>query len=351
MKYINLIALIILFLSCGDNNKTETQQPLTKGNRLYSIDITLKNGGDYNEAFTLVQSAGIDFVQLSLQWDELETSPSTYNDTFPDIAEVYYPAAGMKIALNINPIDTTADRRPTDIKSLAWNHATTIQRYKNLIDHLLLKMPSVTFVSFSIGNEIDIYLGSDIAKWTEYTDFFNQTSAYLKTKVASSVFIGTKTTFAAMTSSNITRIQTINTNSTGAFVTYYPMNNDFTVKDPSVVIADFNAITTLYPSKPILFLEAGYQTGTLCNSSEEKQRQFIANIFSAWDAHKESVRAINFVWLHDKSQSEVDTLAAYYGLSDVVFKEYLKTLGVRTNDGTNKSSYTELLHQADVRGW
>jgi hypothetical protein len=209
----------------------------------------------------------------------------------------------------------------------------------------------VTFVSFSIGNEIDIYLGSDNTKWTEYTDFFNQTSAYLKTKVNSSVFIGTKTTFAAITSSNVTRIQTINTNSSGVFVTYYPMNNDFTVKNPSVVIADFTAITTLYPSKPILFLEAGYQTGTLCNSSEEKQRQFIANIFSVWDNHQESVRAINFVWLHDKSQSEVDTLATYYGLTDTVFKEYLKTLGLRNNDGTAKAGYSELIYQANLRGW
>jgi hypothetical protein len=145
MKHINIIALIILLLSCGDTNKTETQPAHLKGNRLYSIDITLKNGGDYNEAFTLVQSAGIDFVQLSLQWDELETSPTTFNDTFPDIAESYYPATGMKIALNINPIDTTADRRPADLKSLAWNHSTTIQRYKNLIDHLLLKMPFSDF--------------------------------------------------------------------------------------------------------------------------------------------------------------------------------------------------------------
>jgi len=43
----------------------------------------------------------------------------------------------MKIALNINPIDTTADRRPADLQFPAWNDLATIQIYKDLIDHLL----------------------------------------------------------------------------------------------------------------------------------------------------------------------------------------------------------------------
>jgi hypothetical protein len=343
--------LILFSLACGDKKEDAITPVPDKGNRLFAIDISARNGGTYDEAFTLCKSEGVDFVQLSLQWDVLETAPGTYDDTLLNIAEAYYPPQNMKLALNINSIDTSADRRPADLKALAWDNAAVIQRYKNLIDHILAKIPSVTLVSFAVGNEVDVFLGSDNSKWTAYTAFVTQTSAYLQTKLSSSVFIGVKTRLESAASTQQAKIQSLNAAATGILLTYYPINSDFTVKNPTVVSGDFNTITSVYQTKPILFLEAGFQSGSLCLSSEEKQKQFIINIFSAWDTHKDSIRAINFVWLHDLSQAEVDTLAAYYGLSDPIFKDYLKTLGLRNNDGSVKLAYTELIAQKDARGW
>ncbi len=40
--------------------------------------------------------------------------------------------------------------------------------------------------------------------------------------------------------------------------TYYPLNGDFTVKDPDVILDDFQTLVDLFPGKEILMTEIGY---------------------------------------------------------------------------------------------
>jgi hypothetical protein len=322
-----------------------------RGGRLLGIDITKSQSGTYDDAINIAKSVGINFVALTLDWDTVETSPGEYDDTWLDVANLYYPAQGIKLALILSSADTVNDRRPFDLRLLAWNDASVVQRYKNLIDHVLSRLPAVNLMSLSIGSEVDVFLGANTAEWTKYTDFYNQTLAYVKTKVSAQTTVGVKTTFDGTVTRRTALVQTLNANSEAILITYYPLNADFTVKNPNVVSADFASLIALYPGRKILFLEAGYPSGTLCASSEELQRRFMENMFSAWDAHDDVVTAINFEWLHDLTQSEVDMYAGYFGISDPRFKEYLKTLGLRYSNGSEKTAFSELAIQADARGW
>jgi hypothetical protein len=56
---------------------------------------------------------------------------------------------------------------------------------------------------------------------------------------------------------------------------------------------------------------------------------------------------LNFFMLHDWSQATVDALAA------PEFKEFLRTLGVRTwpGSGTDKPAYAPLEEESAARGW
>ena len=49
----------------------------------------------------------------------------------------------------------------------------------------------------------------------------------------------------------------------------------------------------------------------------------------------------------------MNDFAIYYGISDNIFLEYLRTLGVRTwdNDGINKPAYETILCELNARGW
>ena len=321
------------------------------GSRLLGIDITKSQSGTYDDAINLAKSVGIDFVALTLNWDMIETSPGVYDDTWLDVANLYYPAQGMKLALILSTIATVADCRPADLRSLTWNDPSVVQRYKNLVDHTLSRLEEVSLIALSIGSEVDGYLGTDISKWNEYTDFYSQASAYVKTKVSSKTSVGVKTTFDSTVTRQPVLVQALNASSDTIFVTYYPLKADFTVKNPDVVSADFSSLIALYPGRKILFLEIGYPSGALCASSEELQRRFVENVFSAWDEHDDVVAAVNFEWLHDLSQSEVDWYAEFFGISDPRFKEYIKTLGLRYSSGAEKTAFGELLMQADARGW
>jgi hypothetical protein len=281
----------------------------------------------------------------------IETLPGVYDDTWLDVANLYYPAQGVKLALILSTIATVADCRPADLQLLAWNDANVVQRYKNLTDHVLSRLSAVNLISLAVGSEVDIFLGANTTEWTKYTDFYNQTSAYVKTKVAAQTSVGVKTTFDGTVTTRTSLVQTLNANSEAIFITYYPLNADFTVKSPDVVSADFASLIALYPGRKIQFLEAGYPSGMLCASSEELQRRFVENMFSAWDAHDDAVTAVNFEWLHDLTQSEVDMYAEFFGIFDPRFKEYLKTLGLRYSNGSEKAAFGELATQADARGW
>lgn len=134
-------------------------------------------------------------------------------------------------------------------------------------------------------------------------------------------------------------------------VNYYPINSDFSVKDPSVVQTDIDELTSIYSGKIIFITETGYPSSSALGSSEEKQKEFIREIFKAWDKHKSQIKLINFVWLHDLSKSEVDLFTKYYGISTQGFREFLRTLGLRTYSGKDKQAFIALKAEAKARGW
>jgi hypothetical protein len=59
-----------------------------------------------------------------------------------------------------------------------------------------------------------------------------------------------------------------------------------------------------------------------------------------------------WLWLTDLSQEQTDQLLIYYGFPGATtFGEYLRTLGARRYDGTEKPALVELRRQLTARGW
>ena len=134
-------------------------------------------------------------------------------------------------------------------------------------------------------------------------------------------------------------------------ITYYPLEGDFQFKDPSVVASDFDKMVELYSAKEIRFTECGYATGAATGSSEEKQKQFVEEVFKAWDKHETKIRHIDFTWMHDLSQEKVDEFKTLFGISSNAFGEYLRTLGFRSHEGVDKEGFIQLKAEAEKRGW
>ena len=134
-------------------------------------------------------------------------------------------------------------------------------------------------------------------------------------------------------------------------VSYYPMNLDYTVRAPSSVGTDWAALIAAYPGRTFMFPQVGYPTDALCKSSQTKQRNFVGEVFKAWDTHASQISMVMFLWLHDLAPETASGFGSYYGINDPKFLAYLRTLGLRTYEGFDKSAFPYLKRLARARGW
>jgi hypothetical protein len=328
------------------------QNPLPKGERLLSVDLTSASDDDFGKAFTLAREAGMQVTSLSLAWDDLEPTPGQYgtDPNWPRIANDFYSQQGVVISLALTPIDTNNLRLPDDLKDKAFDDSEVIERFKRLLDYVFSQLPDLELTSLSIGNEIDGYLGTNKQRWQEYATFFRETSAYARSK-RRGLIVGSKIGFGGLTSSARDLSAGIIQASDAVMLTYYPLNDDFSVKNPEVVHEDFAKLVELFPDKPIYMLEAGYPSSELLGSSETKQADFVREIFKAWDTQADHIKLLDFLWLHDIPPAVVEELGNYYGLHDEKFLAYLATLGLRTSEGQDKEAFEVLRLETQRRGW
>lgn len=323
-----------------------------QGDRLLGIAATPASDGDFGRAFAMAKEAGTGVAEIPVRWDEMEPAPGQYRDPDNNLANgnTFYPSQGIRLSLSLACLDTNVDRRPADLKGKPLDDPAVVDRYNRAVDYVLSKLPDVDIIGFSIGNEVDVYLGNDDVKWQQYQRFYEQAREHLKA-TRPDIVVGVKTTIGGANYNSVERIRSLNEHSDAILVTYYPLAGDFSVKDPSVVQHDFDTICASYSGKDIYFLEAGYPSSPLENSSEEKQAEFVRQLFRAWDRHDDQVKVVIFLWLHDVSPAWVSDMTDYYGLRDEQFAAYLGTLGLRTYDGKDKLAWTALKEETEARGW
>ena len=327
---------------------------ITPANNIISVDISTFPQNPtytYDSCFQKGVDAGIGSVGLYQNWTMIEVAPLTYNLSLFDIANIYYPAYNMPLDLTITAIHTNNLEVPADLVATPYNNPTFINRFKAMLDSVHAHIPDVTLNSLVIGSEYDVYLGSNNTLWNNYAEFYNDIAIHAKT-LWPDTKIATEITFGGLIAYN-TNAQIVNTSSDYIGVSYYPLNPDFTVKPVAAIADDIEALIDLYPDKPLFFYQYGYPSSTLCNSSDFLQRDFITKTFEIWDLHPDAIKGFDFTWLHDLDPVMVDYWGDYYGLTDEVFLEYLRTIGLRTFEdmGTDKPAMQELLCQAVIHGF
>ncbi len=337
---------------------------IAKGNRTLAWQVDLAQNNNYDSAISYAYYGCMESVHLFQSWSSIETDTGVYDPvvigSFFDVMDIYYPAYGLEVELQIAPINTTSKSVPSSLTNTSFDSPLMINQFKRLLDTMFAHIPNVTLSALNIGNEPDIFWGLNSTKYSEYKTFMDSITPYAKALYfnlhGTDLKIGTTITHHALVAP-LTASFAQNLNSTRDIITttYYPLNNDFAMKNPAVVQADFDSLVSIYndTTKPIYFAECGYASSSLCNSSEALQAQFYTNVFNAWDSHKDHIKHLTIFKSTDWSTSDVNTLATYYGISDTIFKEYLRTLGVRSypGNGTNKLAYEQIICELDARSW
>lgn len=332
----------------------------TKGDRILGMDIlNSTETGTFEEDFEKAREFGIEFTGLHLLWNQLEATPESYFDPGDTLSLLgdFCKTNNIKISLTIRPIDLTGKTVPSDLEDVRFNTELMKNRFTKLLDFIFIKMDPSLLTSLQVGNEIDHYdaSGEHPDFWSDYGSFLFHIRDYLSSK-----YPGTKLGFTVTLLGSINDIN----GTSGVFealsqvvdlvgVTYYPINNDFTVMNTAVVEQHLDAIVDKFKNKIIYMQEVGYQTSAVCNSSESKQAQFICNFFHSWDKHSDVIKLVEFVRLNDVSTTLAEDMADPYGISDERFIEYLRTLGVISHDGKGnyKQGFLTLKQHANIRGW
>jgi hypothetical protein len=358
-----LIILLTATLACaGSTPPAPSPSPVSpsttspsdpRGNRILGIDVNPPADDDYDAAVTLAKQAGAQATPLSIYWDDFETAPGVYqpDQNWLAIANRYYPAQKLKLSLTISVIDTTENRLPDDLKGKTFDDPEVTARFQAFLDYVFTQIPEVDLITLSIGNEVDIYL-SETGEWEAYTTFYQAALDHLQ-ETQPDLPLGVKATLPGLLDTHQDKLAVLNQGSDVILVTYYPLEDDFTVQDPTVVHDDFEALVNSYPDRPLLLLEAGYPSSEVCDSSEIKQAAFIQELFAAWDTHRDHIQMVSISWLTDLSKSTTNDLQAYYRINNKAFGEYLRTLGLRTHPGAgeDKEAFQALREEARARGW
>ncbi|MBL4709126.1 MAG: hypothetical protein JKY48_11885 [Flavobacteriales bacterium] len=303
----------------------------------------------------MAKELGVEFIALHLAWTQIETTPNNYED--PDDALLLLgqvaAANSFQFSLTLRPIDLSGKIVPSDLENMRFNDTTMIRRFESLIDFVFTKVNPSVLLNLQIGNEIDGYNFSQepASFWSDYGFFLKEINAYIK-KSHPDLKAGFTGTLKGL-NNNPSLFNQVLSNVDILGVTYYPIQSDYTVELPTVLNGDFDLLLTNYPSKPIYVQELGYQTAARCNSNEQKQAKFFSQFFNYWDKHASDIKSVNLVRLNDLSIQAASDAALQYNLSDSIFFDYLRTIGIRTYSGTgsHKMAFDTLKIKLKERGW
>ena len=309
----------------------------------------------FTAEYQALYAIGLRGAQTAAPWKAMD-----HNDgvTMPpyDLTMITNPYFGLSalagygftsILLNIPIITIDARSMPADIDTLAFNDPIVKGRYQALIDQVvpyLVLNPSVKYVS--LGNEVDTYLGAHpMAEWNQYKELIEDARTHLKSQLPG-ILVGVTTTFEGASSTQTANVASLNQNMDVVIYTYYPLNfQTMTARDPSTVATDMGTMVSLAGGKPLVLQEWGYPSSSVVSGSEQKQSDFVAGTFAAWRQHgSDKIPFLSFFKRRDWTAAECTSLSGQ--VSPQTFFEFLCSLGLLKNDGTQKAAYQTLVNQA-----
>ncbi|QDU66076.1 hypothetical protein [Engelhardtia mirabilis] len=300
-------------------------------------------------------AAGVDGFELAISWSDIEVAPGIYDTTYLDTLLILLQIAGLETFLNVATIDTVNLSLPADLvdpsdpqelaPGLTWDHPLVVLRFREVLDRVAPLLVERDGFFLSVGNEVDTYLGSRPEQQVPYASFVAAAADYTH-QLEPKLGVGSTVTLNALfqTPALFELLRQVGDN---VPFTYYPVNGDGTVMDPSVVPGHIAAMAAAVAPRPLILQELGYPSGWQqlggIGSSLERQRQFVENAFAAF-ASAGNVRFASFLQLGDWGPAELALFQLYYGITDPLFLEFLGSLGFREHfTGAPKPAYDQFL--------
>lgn len=346
MTLFRAVALVFLFAVLPSSSALADQAD----GRSLGMAITSSEHGDFESALATAIDAGVTRVPLTFSWRGLEPEPETYDDRSLAIAALMIPAMGVSIDLAITPVAGSQKSMPRDLMGLPFDDPKVINRYLELLDHVLGVLGNADVRVLLVGVEADVYLGDDPAAWQSFATLTSQAAGYVHT-LRPGIEVGVQSsTYSRMTHPD--QWAAIDDVCDIIATSYYPLDG-LQVRDPSEIAADFDTLTALYPDRIIRIVETGYPSSRVNGSSAELQAAYIQALFAAWDEHASQILSITLWTEHDYSPFQLEQLEHSNDDKRARYVALIGSVGLRGWDDTGeaKPAWDQLLHETDIRGW
>jgi hypothetical protein len=281
---------------------------------------------------------GVTYISGAGKWTELEPSKGKFKLDSIDFQSHLAQSNRAKMSYTVRLIDTVHKAVPQDLMSRGWMDAEMQKRALRLIDELA-PMLRDRVQWFVFGNEIDGYFDRHPEEVGDFVRLYDLVAARLLEavpgiKVASSIQFGSIDKLNGP-------LQALNDRFEFLMLTYYPMNGDFTVQDPSAPLRDLPRMKAAANGRQVVLQEIGYPTGAANKSNEELQAEFFRNVFSEMRKEPKTFAAGNVFLLADLRDKFALDLASYYGITGhEPFRMFLQTLGLFDGNGRPKKSWS-----------
>jgi hypothetical protein len=301
------------------------------------------NRAKQNRMAMAVES-GVKFQYLHPKWNEVEPHAGSYKFDDLDFQVRLAEDHALPISVNLRVIDTNTRAMPEGYASWKFDDPRMADKLKAVLRAMAPHLKGhVRWIT--IGNEVDNYFSGHRNEVSEYATLVSRVLPMVHEQFPEAKFSINFTHAAAGQLHGMYA-------SFSALVdyysyTYYPLNSDFTFRDPASAGGDIDNLVRAAADRPVLFQEIGYASSTALHSSEDLQARFLENVFEALRRNRSHIIAANFVWMSDLPESVVDDLTRYYRMGNAAnFKAFLATLGYWDRSGKAKKAWSVFAREA-----
>ena len=306
---------------------------------LMGIEVNLPPEGfeGYAAAFEKAYQAGNRNLRVSPIWREFEHLEGQYEysnlDTNVKLASKY----SLPVYLNLRIIDTHKKALPDYLSSNAFSDPEVeAALYKTLAAIAAHAKGTVRWVS--IGNEADSYL----LQHKEEIDGYTRLVSHLKPKIKElfkQAEVTVNITFGSIDQLN-GALKPLYEISDFVSLTYYPLNPDFSLREPEVASQDIKVMVKKAGGKKVFLQEVGYYSEVTGGGSQEKQAAFVQQVFDTVALYDSQVIGVSFLWMYDLDSELVRQFSDYYSVGgNSNFSSFLGSLGFVNRKGEPKLAW------------
>lgn len=314
----------------------------------YPDSIKNWNLESINKTYILAKDSGIKLSYLYYDWGDLETSKDNYNLGALGFNVDMSKKNNIKIALVIQVIHTSyVGKTPTDIEFTSFNDPEYKARFQEFILTVLENFDEEIEYLW-IGNEIDAYLNRNKDQIEDYKEFFDETYEAIKSEYPNTK-VGTITTYYDAINnkdkhddiSNV--IETVGEKGDMIGFSVYPQHSNAEPTETERLFDEMSIIADRMGKKFAISETAWSSEGY--GGSEEKQVEYIKNLFSAYKKHKNRMEYLGLFNIYDFTAEDNKAILSDFKITDKEFLKWTSTLGLAHNNGKAKQVWHTFLEE------